>query len=120
MDDDMELDRLLENVLGPPPETSPPGVKARALDDILGSRTHVRVLRELVVAEDTNLTVREIARRAMTSHARVLAVLRQLTSVGFVTHQRTLTHAVHQLREDHPLASPMRSLFDGEIRAAEP
>jgi hypothetical protein len=73
-----EIDRLLEEALGPPP-TPPPAVTGRMLDGILASRTHVRVLRVLVTLDRRmNLSAAEVARRAGASPGRVLEVLRQL------------------------------------------
>jgi hypothetical protein len=110
-----ELHRLLEEVMGPPPQPhAPPRVGIRPLDSILGSRTHVRVVRELVAAEGKPTAVREIARRAVASHGRVLQVLRQMASVGFTSAQRTPTHVIYRLRDDHPLATAVRCLFERE------
>jgi hypothetical protein len=109
---DEEIDRRLEDIFGPPP--GPPKTGPRALDAILGSRTHVRVVRVLVAANGTNLSVREIARRAISARGRVLEVLRQMDEVGFLTGDRTPTHIVYRLRSDHPLATPVRCLFERE------
>jgi hypothetical protein len=112
--DGEEIDRLLEEVLGPPIPL-PREVTPRALDDILASRTHVRVLRVLVALDrHMNLTGGEVARRASASPGRVLQVLRQLCSVGIVTAHRTPTHAIYCLAESHPLIGAVRSLFDEE------
>jgi hypothetical protein len=109
-----EIDRLLEEALGPPP-TPPPEVTARMLDGILASRTHVRVLRVLVALDRRmNLSASEVARRAGASSGRVLEVLRQLTLMGMVTADRSPCHAIYCLPERHPLADAVRSLFDEE------
>jgi hypothetical protein len=107
-----EIDRQLEEILGPPPGPPKPG--PRALNAILGSRTHVRIVRVLVAANGTNLTVREIARRAISARGRVLEVLRQMDEIGFLTRDRTPTHLVYRLRNDHPLNTPVRCLFERE------
>jgi hypothetical protein len=115
-----EIDRLLAEVMGPPRlPPSPPRVRSRSLDAILGSRTHVRVVRVLVEADPTNPSSRAIARRAVVSHGRVLEVLRQLASAGFVSRHSTATHVMYRLRPDHPLNPPVRSLFNRERRAAD-
>ena len=58
-----EIDRLLKEALGPPP-TPLPQVTTRTLDEVLSSRTHVRVLRVLVALDrKMNLTARELARQ---------------------------------------------------------
>jgi hypothetical protein len=112
--DQEEIDRLLEEALGPPP-TPPPQLTDHALDDILASRTHVRVLRALVALDrGMNLSSGEVARRARASPGRVLQVLRQLSSIGVVSAHRTPTHAIYYLAESHPLIDAVRSLFDEE------
>jgi hypothetical protein len=114
-----EIDRWLEEALGPPP-TPLPQVTTRTLDEVLSSRTHVRVLRVLVALDRRiNLTARDLARRATASHGRVLEVLRQLSSLGIVTAHRTPTHAIYCLAEEHPLVGAVRSLFDQERRTGE-
>jgi hypothetical protein len=117
MDDD-EINRRLEEIFGPP--TIPPRLTTRTLDDILASRTHVRVLRVLVAEEGrTNLTARDLARRAKASRARVQEVLRHLCSLGLVCALRASTHTIHHLAEEHPLTCAVRSLFDEERRTGE-
>jgi hypothetical protein len=114
-----EIDRLLEEALGPPP-TPMPRVTTRTLDEVLSSRTHIRVLRVLVALDrKMNLTARELARRAVASHGRVLEVLRQLSSVGIVTTHRTPSHAIYCFAGEHPLAGAVRSLFDQEWQTGE-
>src|SRR5687768_5333763 len=114
-----EIDRLLEEALGPPP-TPLPQVTTRTLDEVLSSRTHVRVLRVLVALDrKMNLTARELARRAAASHGRVLEVLRQLSSLGIVTTYRTPSHTIYWFTEEHPLAGAVRSLFDQEWQTGE-
>jgi hypothetical protein len=69
----------------------------RTLDEVLSSRTHVRVLRVLVALDRRiNLTARDLARRATASHA-----------------------AIYCLAEEHPLVGAVRSLFDQERRTGE-
>jgi hypothetical protein len=120
MDED-EIDRLLEKALGPPPGTpQAPRVTARVLDDLLASRTHVRVLRVLVAFDRrTNLSARDVSRRADASHGRVLEVLGQLSSLGLVHIYRTPSYAIYRLIEEHPLAAAVRSLFDEERRSGD-
>jgi hypothetical protein len=108
-----EIDRLLEEALGPPPTL--PEVTAGTLDGILASRTHVRVLRVLVALDQRmNLSAAEVARRAGASAGRVLEVLRQLTSMGMVTAHRTPSYSIYCLSERHPLTGAIRSLFQQE------
>ena len=113
--DEREIDRRLEEILGPPLSPPSPPVTGRILDSVLASRTHVRVLRVLVaLGNRTNLTARELARRAEASHGRVLEVLRQLRAAAVVTAEETPTHGIYRLAEEHPLADVVRSLFDHE------
>jgi DNA-binding transcriptional ArsR family regulator len=113
--DEREIDRRLEEILGPPLSPPPAAVNGRILESVLASRTHVRVLRVLVgLGNGRNLTARELARRAEASHGRVLEVLGQLTAAAVVTAQKTPTHGIYRLAEAHPLADVVRSLFDHE------
>jgi hypothetical protein len=107
-----EIDRELDELFGSPP--GPPPLGSRPLDSILGSRTHVRVVRVLVAAGGTKLSIREIARRAICARGRVVEVLRQLEAVGFLTSSRTLTHVLVRIDERHPLATTVRGLFERE------
>jgi DNA-binding transcriptional ArsR family regulator len=112
--DDEEINRLLDEILGPP-LAPPPPVTEGILDHVLGSRTHVKVLRVLVaLGRRTNLNARDVARRAEASHGRVSQVLRELVSLGLVTVARAPTHGIYRLSEDHPLAETVRFLFDRE------
>ena len=116
MDDD-EIKRRLEEIFGPPPQRQ--RLTPRTLDDLLASRTHVRVLRVLVAEEGrTNLTARDLARRANASHGRVLEVLRQLCSLDLVRAYRGSTYSIYHLDEEHALIGAIRSLFDEERQLA--
>jgi hypothetical protein len=119
MDDD-EIRRRLEEIFGPPPRPQRLALTSRTLDDILASRTHVRVLRVLVAeGRRTNLTGRDLARRAKASHGRVLQVLRQLCSSGLVRAYHDSTYSLYYLDEEHPLTRAIRFLFDEERRIGE-
>jgi hypothetical protein len=99
---------------------SPPSVSDEALDEILASRSHVRVLRVLVdVSEHINLSGRQVARIAGVARARALQVLRHLAGPGVVTISWTTIHAVYRLNSDHPLLPACRSLFDAERAVAQ-
>jgi DNA-binding transcriptional ArsR family regulator len=109
-DPDRELAAIFGHTITLTPEPTD-----RALDEILASRTHVRVLRTLAALDqELNLTARDVARRAGASHGRVMQVLRQLESLGVVTTHWAPTHAVHRLNVEHPLHAALRSLFDAE------
>jgi DNA-binding transcriptional ArsR family regulator len=91
-----------------------------ALDDTLGTRSGVRVLRVLAEAPpDENLTGREVARRAGISHPQAGRTLRELAEVGLVTERRFGTYALYEFNRDHWLARPVHALFEAEAGAAE-
>lgn len=117
--DQEEIDWLLEKYLGPGPRR-PPRVSSRTMDDVLASRTHIRVLRVLTrLDRKVILTARDVARRGGASHGRVLEVLRHLSSLGLVTASWTPSHAIYRLADEHPLADAVRSLFDQEQQISE-
>ena len=92
----------------PPPELP----KERPLDDVLASRTHVRVLRVLVTLDrHINLSGRDTARRAGAAHGRVLAVLRHLSSIGVVTAAVTPHATIYRLADTSPITPALRALF---------
>ena len=92
-----EADRLMAEIFGEPlRESIPPG--EAPLDDLLASRSHVRVLRVLsLFGDEVNLTGRDVARHAGISHTRVQAVLRELVATGAVARHRGATWAVYEL-----------------------
>ena len=80
----------------------------------------MRVLRVLVAEEArTNLTARDLARRANASHGRVLEVLRHLCSSGLVRAYHDSTYSLYYLDEKHPFTRTIRFLFDEERRIGE-
>lgn len=100
----------------PRSETSDQRPGPRPLDRILGSRSHVRVLRALVTKDpQENLGVREVARLAGVSHPRTAQVLRDLRSASFVIASRTRWGTVCDLNADHFLAPQLWTLFDDEL-----
>lgn len=99
---------------------SPPTAGERALDEILGSRTHVRVLRVLTeVSGHINLSGRRVATLAGVARARCLQVLRDLAGLGVVRITWTTIHAVYRLADDHPLFVALHALFAAERHAAQ-
>jgi DNA-binding transcriptional ArsR family regulator len=85
------------------------------LDEILGTRSHVRVLRALAQApSDLNVSGRELARRAGVSHPRTSEILADLTEWQIVVARRQITYALYELNKSHALASPLLRLFDAE------
>ena len=85
------------------------------LDDLLASRSHVRVLRVLIwFGDDINLTGRDVARHAGISHTRAQEVLQTLIAAGVVTRYREATWAIYELNAQSKLAPLVRSLFKRE------
>ncbi|HEV2907212.1 MAG TPA: hypothetical protein VGZ50_07850 [Actinomycetota bacterium] len=75
----------------------------------------------MLVTEEkrTNLTARDLARRAKASHGRVLQVLRHLCSLALVGALPASNYTIYHLAEEHPLTSAVRSLFDEERLAGQ-
>lgn len=111
LDPDNSTDRLYANLFGAP--DPPPALPAeRPLDEILASRTHVRVLRVLITLDrHMNLSGRGVARKAGVSRGRVLTVLRHLGSLGIVTITWTPHAALYRMADASPLVPALRSLF---------
>ena len=85
------------------------------LDDILASRSHIRVLRVLaLLGNDINLTGRDIARRAGISRTRAQAVLVELVASSVVARYPGATWAIYEINVDHPMAEGIPSLFKAE------
>lgn len=90
------------------------------LDDILRSRSHIRILRVLIsVAPELNLSGRDVARRSGVSHSRASRVLTELGEQGIVTARRHAGYALYELNKAHVLAGAVRRLFDAEQEVAE-
>jgi hypothetical protein len=88
----------------------------RPLDEVLGSRSHVRVLRALIIKDPgENLGLRDVARLAGVSHSRTLKVLRQLMPTGVVIGHKTRRGTIYDLNDDHFLAPQLWTLFDDEL-----
>ncbi len=87
----------------------------RPLDEILASRSHVRVLRVLgLLGNDINLTGRDIARRAGISRTRTQDMLDELVAIAVVAKYPGATWAIYEINDDHPMAEAIRSLFQAE------
>lgn len=88
-----------------------------ALDEVLRSATHVRVLRALFRApRDFGLSGREIARRAGVSHPSASKVLSALQQQGLLTTRRSARLDEYALNYEHALVSPVVRLFLAEDR----
>lgn len=114
VDDDAEILRKLEEIFGPLPKPPAPPDNT-VLDEVLASRSHVRVLRMLALADPHyNFTARALARSTAISHVRTLQVVRHLTSIGMLRAHHTHTHSIYRLSDTHPLRSALTLLFDVE------
>lgn len=83
------------------------------LDEILGTTANVRVLRVLT-REDAPMGRAETARRAGMTPQGGRKALDRLFRVGLVRYVGSGKTQQVQLREQHPLASPLSDLFDAE------
>jgi predicted nucleotidyltransferase len=87
------------------------------LDDLLGTRSHVRVLRTLHrLLPGIALSGRDIARRSGVSHPSATAGLRTLADAGLVRIRRSRRADYYEMNRDHVLAADMARLFDQEDR----
>ena len=86
----------------------------RPLDSVLGSQAKVRVLRTLHRA-GRSLAGREIGRRAEVGSGHVSRVLRELTALGVLDHERHGAVDLYSLRrDDQPIINEIAGLFDAE------
>jgi len=85
---------------------------ADPLDDLLQSRSHVKVLRALVrLPKGIDASIREIARRAGITHPTASTVLEHLRAQGIVIARTTLLASEYHLNVDHVLAKRLEELF---------
>ena len=77
---------------------------AAALDDVLASRSHIRILRALdAIPEGLGMSVRDLARRAGVTHPRASEVLSSLAQLGVTSRQRAGRADLYQLNRAHLL-----------------
>jgi hypothetical protein len=109
---DEELSRLFDELLGGPVTKLP---EEHPLDELLATRTHVRILRVLtLLVDDINLTGRDIARHARISRTRAQEVLTALVATGVVVRYREATWAIYEMNASSSFAPLVRSLFEQE------
>lgn len=85
------------------------------LDDILASRSHVRVARSLdALPEGLSVTARDLERRAAVQHARALRVLQDFALSGLVQVRRAGRADLYEINREHVLASVLHGLFQAE------
>lgn len=90
---------------------------AEPLDDLLQSRSYVRILRALHgVPEGVDVSTREIARRAGVTHPTAAGVLEQLRRQGIVRVRRTVWADEYRVNPEHELWRQVRPLFRWERR----
>ena len=89
------------------------------LEDLLTTRTGLRVLRVLVLSPERPWTGRELATAAASSPPQTLKALKQLERIGLVRRITAGRAHLWHLTEDHVLASPLRSLFSFEASLPE-
>lgn len=90
---------------------------SQPLDDLLQSRSRVRVLRALVALPDEiDSSIREIARRAGVTHPTASAALEAFRQQGVVRVRRTLLSDEYRFNTQHDLSDAIRSLFDLEVQ----
>ena len=88
------------------------------LDEVLGTRALVRVIRVLVT-HDGSLAVSEIARRSRLTLPSVRTALRRLLDLEVVTAIGASRSMVCGLRSDHPLVPTLVRLFGAEQEQAD-
>ncbi len=92
-----------------------------ALDDVLGQRSKVALLRFLVRNRGEH-SGRDLSRLVGLDHKTCHAALRSLSEQGVVTSRRMGTAVAYRLRDDHPVsrysASSLRGLPSVETEEA--
>jgi len=86
-----------------------------ALDDVLATRGHVRILRALDgLPEGFAVSARDMARRAEVAHNRASEVLSGLTEIGLTQVQRAGRADLYQLNRGHIMYPAIHELFQQE------
>lgn len=96
---------------------SPISTLSHPLDEVLGTRSQVRVVRVLAV-HGGSLAVADIARRAKLTLPSVRGALRRLLDIDVVTAIGAGRSMVCGLRQEHPLVSALMSLVAAEQEQA--
>lgn len=87
------------------------------LDDLLGSRLRVRLLRVLARGASSGLTGRELARLCGSSPSQAAASLRELEESGLLVREIAGRSHVWRMVEGHALAPVVTSLFRAEAES---
>lgn len=96
-----------------PPKTTQSDVR-HPLNEILGTRANVRLLRVLALHRGP-FAAGELAKRAMLTRTSVYPALRLLEGAGIVEFIGVGPQKLVQLRERHPLSQPIRDVFGAEV-----
>lgn len=83
------------------------------LNELLGAEGNVRVLRVLVQS-DAGIGRAAVARRARLNERGVRTILDKLALAGLVHVEKSGRAAIVRMRHQHPLAGPIRRLFEEE------
>jgi predicted nucleotidyltransferase len=87
------------------------------LDDVLGNRIQVRLLRILARTESRGFTGRDLARMCGSSASQATASLRKLEDSGLIVRDIAGRSHVWRIAERHTLVPALRSLFHEEGRS---
>lgn len=86
------------------------------LEDFLGARSKVRLLRDLIYRPGQELTTDDLVRTTGQSTGTLVPALQQLQSTGLIHTRLVGKSRVYKFNEQHPLAAALRRLFDDEAR----
>lgn len=93
-------------------ETRPSNLRA-PWDTVLGTKSHVRILRVLEQTRES-MAVRELARRAGEHLRAVQLAVGRLVEAGIVERVGTGSQQLVRLNAGHPLTPPLEALFQAE------
>ena len=80
------------------------------IEDVLGSRAKVKILKELVKAEE--LTISLIIKRTKLNHSIVSKHLKQLTSLNLIQEKKFGKVRIFRYKIEDPKARSFRTLID--------
>ena len=99
------------------PPAKPQSARRYPLNAMLGTEANVRLLRVLFATGGEPLGAGELARRAALGRTSIYKALRHLEQAGIVSHVGTGGQRQIRVREEHPLALVLHTLFEGEASA---
>lgn len=100
------------------PTVKPQSALRTPLNTLLGTEASVRVLRVLTESS-APISSGDLAKRAQLDASGVRRTLKALLNVGIVERIGTGRQGQAQLRKGHPLARPLKALFDAERHRVE-